>query len=176
VLRLIGIMILGGWRCGCNLFKYLVYSAVATGQVTLANTPHHRQVTVAAMLQMGTPIRSIVRQMRIGKPTIDAIRRTLPSNLPEIELIKKRLVGRFYANANEFMNHITPDKLESASAYQLVGMSTLSVQAARDMEGLNRPVFNVVDIAMNLEKLIAESEQRRSAIASTLTSTVKDEI
>ena len=109
--------------------------------------------------------------MKLGQGTLEAIRRTLPPNLPEVETIKKRLVGRLYANANEFMNHITPDKLEIASAYQLVGMSTLSVQAARDMEGLNRPTFNIIDVALNVERLVSESKSRLESINARLTST-----
>lgn len=120
------------------------------------------------MLQTGASIRAIARELKMGQDTVIQIKRTIPSNLPEVEAIKKRLVGRFYANANEFMNHITPDKLESASAYQLVGMSTLSVQAARDMEGLNRPQFNVIDIAMNIERLTDEAKARKQALLTQI--------
>ena len=138
------------------------------GLNSLAHTPHHTQATVAAMLDMGTSIRAVCKQMKIGHATVMAIKRTVPSNLPEVEAIKKRLPGRFYANANEFLNNITPEKLEAASAYQLVGMASLSVQAARDMEGLNKPTFNIIDIAMNVERLTAQAKDRLKSINSTL--------
>ena len=139
--------------------------------ITLRNTPHYKQVTAAAMLDSGSTLRAIAKQLKMGMSTIITIRRTIPANLPEVEAIKKRLPGRFYANASEFLNNITPAKLEASSAYQLVGMASLSVQAARDMEGLNRPTFNIIDIAMNVERLTAQARERLSAIETRLTST-----
>lgn len=96
-----------------------------------------------------------------------------PSNITEIETCKKTVVGSFYGLARGCQENITLDKLESSSAYQLMGMASLAVQAARDMEGLNRPVFNVVDIALNIEKLVDEARHRKEKILSTLTTVDK---
>ena len=97
-----------------------------------------------------------------------AIKRLVPANLNEVERCKKTVVGSFYGLARGCQEHITPSKLEESSAYQLMGMASLAVQAARDMEGLNRPVFNIVDVAVNLEHMIEESERRKQALISTL--------
>lgn len=109
--------------------------------------------------------------MKMGISTVMAIKRTVPSNLSEVEAVKKRLPWRFYANANEFLNHITPEKLQAASAYQLVGMATLSVQSARDMEGFNRPIVNVIEIATNIQRLTEQSRTRLQQLESKITST-----
>jgi hypothetical protein len=50
-------------------------------------------------------------------------------------------------------------------------MASLAVTAARDMEGFNRPVFNIVDMSVNINKVIAESSARLHAIDAALAST-----
>jgi hypothetical protein len=113
-------------------------------------------------------IRAVSRDAGISIPTVMAIKRLIPSNLSEIELCKKTVVGSFYGLARGCQENITLEKLETATGYQLMGMASLAVQAARDMEGLNRPQFNVVDIALNLEKLVDEARSRKQALISTL--------
>ena len=97
-----------------------------------------------------------------------AIRRLVPSNLTEVETCKKTVIGSFYGLARGCQENITPTKLEESSAYQLMGMASLAVQAARDMEGLNRPVFNVVEVALNVQRLTEQSQARLKAITSSL--------
>jgi hypothetical protein len=135
---------------------------------TLQRTPHQLQVLAKALLESGMSLNTVARQTHLSVPTVIAIKRMTPSNITEIETCKKTVVGSFYGLARGCQENITLEKLEDSSAYQLMGMASLAVQAARDMEGLNRPVFNVVDIALNIEKLIGEAETRRNALITTL--------
>lgn len=140
---------------------------------TLLRTPHQLQVLAKSLLESGGSLNAVARQCKLSVPTIIAIKRMTPSNITEIETCKKTVVGSFYGLARGCQENITLDKLESSSAYQLMGMASLAVQAARDMEGLNRPVFNVVDIALNIEKLVDEARHRKEKILSTLTTVDK---
>lgn len=134
-------------------------------------TPHQKQVWVKALLESGMSLRAVAKQSGISIPTILAIKRLVPSNLTEVEQCKKTVVGSFYGLARGCQENITTAKLEESSAYQLMGMASLAVQAARDMEGLNRPIVNVVDIAMNIQKLTEESRNRLNAINAKLDDT-----
>lgn len=134
-------------------------------------TPHQKQVWVKALLESGMSIRSVAKQSGISVPTVMAIKRLIPSNLTEVETCKKTVVGSFYGLARGCQENITPSKLEESSAYQLMGMASLAVQAARDMEGLNRPVFNVVEVALNVQRLTEQSQDRLKAIETALAAT-----
>lgn len=113
-------------------------------------------------------LRAISKQSGLSQDTVIAIKRLVPSNLTEVEQCKKTVVGSFYGLARGCQEHITPSKLEDSSAYQLMGMASLAVQAARDMEGLNRPVFNVVEVALNVQRLTEQSQARLKAIDAQL--------
>jgi len=131
-------------------------------------TPHQKQVWIKALLESGMSLRAVSKQSGISVDTVMAIRRLVPSNLTEVETCKKTVIGSFYGLARGCQENITPTKLEESSAYQLMGMASLAVQAARDMEGLNRPVFNVVEVALNVQRLTEQSQARLKAITSSL--------
>lgn len=135
--------------------------------INLKRTPYQKQIWVRSLLDSGMTLRAISKESGLSQDTVIAIRRLVPSNNPEVEACKKVVVGSFYGLARGCQEHITPSKLESSSAYQLMGMASLAVQAARDMEGFNRPIVNVMDIALNIDKLVSESKTRLDSITST---------
>ena len=136
--------------------------------VTLTRTPYQKQVWVKSLLESGLTIRAIAKAADISQDSVIAIKRLVPSNISDVEQCKKTVVGSFYGLARGCQEHITVSKLEESSAYQLMGMASLAVTAARDMEGFNRPIINVIDIAMNISKLVEESRSRLAAIDAKL--------
>ena len=142
-----------------------------TAPLSLARTPYQKQVWIKSLLESGMTLRAISKAAHVSQELVMSVKRLVPSNLHEVEQCKKQVVGSFYGLARGCQEHITPSKLEESSAYQLMGMASLAVQAARDMEGLNRPVFNVVEIALNLQRLTEQSKARLEAITSTLEAT-----
>lgn len=150
-------------------------SSQKTG-LTLKRTPYQKQIWVKALLDAGMSIRSVAKQSGVSTMSVIAIKRLVPSNTSDVEQCKKTVVGSFYGLARGCQEHITPSKLEESSAYQLMGMASLAVSAARDMEGFNRPIINVMDIAVNIGKLLDESKTRLKAIdASIISSALKDD-
>ena len=154
-----------------NVCYILRVPATLAHPVTLARTSHQKQVWVKALLESGLTYRRIEKETGISQTTIAAIKRLTPSNLTDLEQCKKQVVGSFYGLARGCQENITLDKLEQSSAYQLIGMASLAVQAARDMEGLNRPQFNVIEVALNVQRLVEQSKARLSSITSTLEAT-----
>ena len=136
--------------------------------LTLTRTPYQKQVWIKSLLEAGMTIRAISKSAGVSNEVVMACKRLIPSNLNEVEQCKKTVVGSFYGLARGCQEHITPSKLEESSAYQLMGMASLAVQAARDMEGLNRPTFNVIEVALNVQRLTEQSKQRLEAITSSL--------
>jgi len=145
--------------------------------VSLNRTPYQKQVWIKSLLESGMTLRAIAKAASVSQDTVLAVKRLFPSNTTDVEQCKKTVVGSFYGLARGCQEHITVSKLEESSAYQLMGMASLAVQAARDMEGFNRPIINVMDIAVNISKLVEESKNRLNALSTTLedkdTSTLK---
>lgn len=133
-----------------------------------SRSPHAKQVWVKALLESGMTLRMVAKQSGLSQPTVLAIKRLIPSNLTDVEQCKKTVIGSFYGLARGCQDNITLDKLEQSSAYQLMGMASLAVQAARDMEGLNRPQFNVIEVALNVQRLTEQSQARLKAIETQL--------
>lgn len=146
----------------------MLYILVPSHPLTLERTPYQKQVWVKALLESGMSLRATVKTSGVGIDSVIAIKRMMPSNITEVEQVKKTVMGSFYGLARGCQEHITPSKLEESSAYQLMGMASLAVQAARDMEGLNRPQFNVIEVALNVQRLTEQSQARLKAITSTL--------
>jgi len=136
------------------------------GQITLERTPYQKQVWVRALLDSGMTIRAIAKQSGLSQDTVIAIKRLMPSNNTEVEQCKKQVIGSFYGLAKGCQDHITPSKLEESSAYQLMGMASLAVQAARDMEGSNRPIFNMVTIVNDAQNTIAKLDEQLKQLDS----------
>jgi hypothetical protein len=134
----------------------------------LSRTPYQKQVWVKSLLESGLSLRAVAKASDVSLPTIIAIKRQCPANIQEVEQCKKTVIGNFYGLARASQENITLEKLESSSAYQLMGMASLAVQAARDMEGLNRPQFNVIEVALNVQRLTEQSRDRLKAIESQL--------
>ena len=60
--------------------------------------------------------------------------------------------------------------MEMCSAPQLMMVAGVAIDKARDMQGFNRPVFNIVEMSVSINRVIAESTQRLQAIDAALAS------
>jgi hypothetical protein len=138
------------------------------GVINLSRTPHEKQVFIRAMLDSKIPWRRIQKIGKVSSGVLLEIARRHDYEIEAVEAVRKRLPLKFYNLADEAMNHVSTEKLAACSAPQLMMVAGISVDKARDMEGANRPVFNVVDIAMNITKLVSESKARLDSITTKL--------
>lgn len=140
----------------------MVYSGV--GQLTLERIPHDKQVAVHALHISGYASRKIAKTVELCQETVLHILRQNPSETSEIEQYKKALIGRQYGIAMRASNYITDDKLDKMNALQLMTINAIGIDKARDMEGSNRPVFNIIQMAADFGKGMAELKQKQAAL------------
>lgn len=131
--------------------------------ITLERIPHEKQVAVKTFLMLGHSYRKIAKALDISTGTITTINRQSPANIDEVEQFKKRLIAESYSLTARAWNRVTDDKLEHMNALQLTTIGAIGIDKARDMEGSNRPVFNVVTV-------INECKQTREKLERELMS------
>lgn len=62
------------------------------------------------------------------------------------------------------MVRVTDEKLDVMNALQLTTIAAINIDKARDMEGANRPVFNIVNVVGDIQKNLAELERKQAAL------------
>lgn len=140
----------------------MVYSSV--GQITLERIPHDKQVAVRTLSILGNPYRKISKMLGIGLGTITAINAMVPSNTDEVEQYKKRLISESYGLSTRAWIRVSDEKLDAMNALQLTTIGAIGIDKARDMEGSNRPVFNIINVAADLSKRLGELKQKQAAL------------
>lgn len=139
-----------------------------SGKITLKNTPHQKQVFAKSLLESGFSKSQTAKLSHLSQHTIDEINRRSDYSIEEISKIQKRLPAKFYITSDWALNNLTPEKMESCSAPQLMMVAGIAIDKARDMEGSNRPIVNIVELSMSVTKALAESKQRVSLINQQL--------
>lgn len=119
---------------------------------TLPNIPLHKQIVIQGMLNAGMSYRQICDDAEVSTRSVTQIKRRNVPETPLLEHIKKVLPTAFYALSALSMSKVTSEKLDSCSAPQLMMVSGIAVDKARDMEGNNRPVFNVVTVVNDCKR------------------------
>jgi hypothetical protein len=132
--------------------------------VTLERIPHDKQVAVATFLDMGYSYNKIAKSLYIGKHTISRIAQSMPANSAEVEQCKKLMMQKSYAVSNRAINRITDEKLDACSAPQLAMVSGIFIDKARDIEGLNRPQFNIVNVVNDCEQTRAKLDAQMNTV------------
>ena len=134
--------------------------------ITLERIPHDKQVAVKTLAFLGYPYRKIAKALSVSLPTIVFINKQVPSNSHEVEQFKKQLIGESYGLTARAWNRISDEKLDAMNALQLTTIGAIGIDKARDMEGSNRPVFNIINVAADIQKGIAELERKQAALLS----------
>ena len=112
----------------------------------------------------GIPYRKIAKAVDIGLDAITYINRQVPSNLDEIEQCKKRMIGESYGLSARAWNRVTDEKLDQMNALQLTTIGAIGIDKARDMEGHNRPVFNLVTVVQESQKATSQIQSQIAAL------------
>lgn len=98
------------------------------------------KLAIAALLKSGKSIAAIARENKIPPSSIYNVKANKKYEILEaskVEEIKRSLVGMTYANAHRAQSFITDDKLNQASALQLMTISAIGIDKGRLMEGLS---------------------------------------
>ena len=132
--------------------------------LTLERVPLHKQIYARALLDMGTSTRSVASECSIGLSTVQAIKQKQDYSEQFLEAVKRKLPTAFYALGGLAMSKVTEDKLEACSAPQLMMVSGIAVDKARDMEGNNRPIVNIVTMVGDLTARLNDIKIKQSAL------------
>ena len=144
---------------------------------SLERVPHDKQVAIATFLDLGYSWKKIQNFYRcVGPNTISLISKTTQPNDVDVIACKKVVLAKSWALSNRAINRITDDKLDACSAPQLAMVAGIFTDKARDMEGHNRPQFNIVTIIgeckQTRDKLEAQMQAVQRARTSMATITV----
>ena len=121
----------------------------------------HKQIYARALFDAGATLDKVADECSIGRATAVAIRRKTDYETSILDRVKRSLPTAFYTLAGLAMSKVSGEKLDNCSAPQLMMVAGIAVDKARDMEGSNRPVFNVVSI-------ISECKQTRDKLQGQL--------
>ena len=132
--------------------------------LTLERVPLHKQIYARALLDMGTSTRSVASECSIGLSTVQAIKQKQDYSEQFLEAVKRKLPTAFYALGGLAMSKVTEDKLEACSAPQLIMVSGIAVDKARDMEGNNRPIVNIVTMVGDLTARLNDIKTKQAAL------------
>lgn len=132
--------------------------------ITLERIPHDKQVAVATFADMGYSQSKIARSLDISRGVVHSILLQFPSNNAEVEQCKKTMISKSYGLAHRAFNRITDVKLDAMNALQLTTIGAIGIDKARDMEGSNRPVFNIINVAADLSKRLGDLKQKQAAL------------
>lgn len=132
--------------------------------ITLERIPHDKQVAVATFFDLGYSQSKIARSLDVSRNVVHKILAEFPSNSPELEQCKKSIISKSYGLVARAWNRITDDKLDAMNALQLTTIGAIGVDKARDMEGSNRPVVNIVTMVGDISRRLDEVKAQRTAL------------
>lgn len=132
--------------------------------LTLERVPIHKQIYARALLDTGASVRTVAEECSIGNSTVVAIKRKTDYDMRFLDTVKRSLPTAFYALAGLSLSKVSPEKLDACSAPQLMMVSGIAVDKARDMEGSNRPVFNVVTVINECKQTRDKLEQQMTRV------------
>lgn len=134
--------------------------------ITLERIPHDKQVAIRSLQLVGYPTARIARLVGVSPDVAYQVARLFPSNSEEVERCKKQLITESYGNAARAMVRVTDEKLDAMNALQLTTIGAINIDKARDMEGANRPVFNLVNVVADCKNTAERIETQLAAIKS----------
>ena len=132
--------------------------------LTLERVPLHKQIYARALLDMGTSTRSVAEECSIGLSTVQAIKHKQDYSEQFLESVKRKLPTAFYALGGLAMSKVSEEKLDACSAPQLMIVAGVAVDKARDMEGSNRPVVNIVTMVGDITRGMNDLRSKQAAL------------
>ena len=132
--------------------------------ITLERIPHDKQVAVATFFDLGYSKSKIARSLDVSRNVVQKVIAQFPSNSIELEQCKKSIISKSYGLVARAWNRVTDDKLDAMNALQLTTIGAIGVDKARDMEGSNRPVVNIVTMVGDLSSRLTEIKRKQQAL------------
>lgn len=135
-----------------------------SGPVTLTVLPVEKQIYAKTLLDMGVSLRRTAKRVGISPVTVIAIKRNQAYSPRILDEFKHRLPYKSYKLADDVIDLITPAEIAKAPLGTKMMAFGVAIDKARDMEGSNRPVFNVVTVINECKSTREKLEAQLSTI------------
>lgn len=150
--------------------------------MVLERTPLERQILAKVMFDAGKTFKVIARALPgISMATLMAIKRNSSYDPVLLDSFKRRLPFKAYKLADDVLDLIDLSEVKKAPLNIKMMTFGIAIDKARDLEGSNRPVFNVVQVVNDCRKtrerlewqleLIAKARRQHLDSTSTPTAT-----
>lgn len=132
--------------------------------ITLERTPIEKQIYAKVLLDQGTSIRTVAAQTGLGKDTVNHIAWSQEYSSTQLDEFKRRLPFKAYRLADNVLDLISMDEIKKAPLGVKMMAFGVAIDKARDMEGSNRPIFNIVSVVADCKKTRDKLEGQLSSI------------
>lgn len=124
--------------------------------ITLERTPEEKQILAKILFDDGNGIGMVKKRTGLANDTLYAIKRNNEYSPTVLEEFKKRLPFKAYRLADNVIDLISLEEIKKAPLGTKMMAFGVAIDKARDMEGSNRPVFNIVTVVNEAQKTMAK--------------------
>jgi hypothetical protein len=124
--------------------------------ITLERTPIEKQIYAKSLLDNHTSIRTVARIVKLDPGTVNVIAWKQDYSPTLLEEFKRRLPFKAYKLADDVLDLIDPDEIKKAPLGVKMMAFGVAIDKARDMEGSNRPVFNIVTVVNEAQRTLSK--------------------
>lgn len=131
---------------------------------TLTHTPETSQIHAKVLFDSGIPFGIIKKRTGLANDTLYAIKRNNEYSSTMLEEFKKRLPFKAYRLADNVIDLISLEEIKKAPLGVKMMAFGVAVDKARDMEGSNRPIFNIVTVVNDAVKTMSKLEAQMQLV------------
>ena len=124
--------------------------------ITLERIPEEKQILAKILFDSGHSISQVSKRVEISKMTAISIRHNNTYSATMVEDYKRRLPMKAYRLADNVIDFISLDEIKKAPLGTKMMAFGVAIDKARDMEGSNRPVFNIVTVVNDCQRTMAK--------------------
>lgn len=132
--------------------------------ITLERTPIEKQIYAKVLFDNGNGIGRVRKLTGLANDTLYEIQRNQTYSPTILEEFKKRLPFKAYRLADNVADLITLEEIQKAPLGVKMMAFGVAIDKARDMEGSNRPVFNIVTVVNETKTALSHINAQISAI------------
>ena len=137
---------------------------------TLERIPEEKQILAKVLFDAGRSFAHVKRQTKLANDTLYAIKRNNEYSQTTLEEFKKRLPYKAYRLADDVLDLITLEDIKKAPLNIKMMTFGIAIDKARDMEGSNRPQFNIVNIVNECKTTRDKLEEQLKTIDTQIQS------
>jgi hypothetical protein len=132
--------------------------------ITLERIPEEKQILAKILFDSAHSISQVCKQVGISNHAAIAVKRNNEYSATLIDDYKKRLPFKAYRLADNVIDMISLQEIQKAPLGTKMMAFGVAIDKARDMEGSNRPVVNIVTMVGDISKGMADLRAKQAAL------------